>query len=163
MVGCQSVRQMLAGDLSERFLVKQVGELCVATLPIMTIRGDSVDVFIETRNANSFLVHDAGRSLNELILKGVKVTPSIEANFVKLAAGFRVAWREEMFQALCKPESLPEMAFKIASCVALSDLYGMGLKLEPDSRGFFDELRPSLKRWSKGKAILKEGVRVEGA
>ena len=73
---CQSVRDAMVAYLLETTVGEQIGDVCVVTLPIPTIDGRFVDVFVESRIGDYLLVHDGGKAANELILQRADPQPS---------------------------------------------------------------------------------------
>ena len=85
VLNCQTTRESLIGYIANATAVTQIGETCVATLPIPTVDGRLVNVFVETTLGDYFVVHDGGKAVNELILQGVKIADSITQRFDALA------------------------------------------------------------------------------
>jgi len=94
---CQSIRDSLAAYLLESTIAEQIGDACVITLPIPTVDGRVVGVFIEPRVGDYFLVNDGGKAVNELILQGIKITDSVKEYLAALARNFDIVYTNEMF------------------------------------------------------------------
>lgn len=122
-VNCNSVRDSFLKHLTEVSTIQLVRDLCVLTVPMRTVDGRLVDVFIESRAEDYFLVHDAGKAANELILQGVNLTPSIQKNCESLATKFSVQWSEEMFQVRCKIDHLNAAILGVAMCSSLATIH----------------------------------------
>lgn len=75
-VNCDLIKQALSEYLTDRIDVQQVRDMCVATIPFTTFDNRWIDIFIEPRQTDFFLIHDGGKAVNELILQGIKVTES---------------------------------------------------------------------------------------
>ena len=120
MATCLTIKQALTQHLVEQIDVSQVRDMCVATLPLHTIDQRWVDVFIEPRATDFYLIHDGGKAVNELILQGMKITPAVEKDFEVLAGRFGISFSEEMFNAGAKMNRLAEMVNAVGMCSALA-------------------------------------------
>jgi hypothetical protein len=121
-----------------------------------------VDVFIESRSGDYFVVHDAGKAANELILQGVNLTPSIENNCHKLAERFSAQWSEEMFQVRCKIEHLNAAILGIAMCSSLATVFLLDHTADTGEDEIREQFGAALKTWSKKRARVKERVLIAG-
>src|SRR5262245_24721389 len=120
---CQSIRDSIVRFVVEHTVVEEMRNLCVATIPIPTVDGRLVDVFIEIKIGDSMLVHDGGKAANELIIQGIELTDAINHSCSLLASTFGVCWRDETFEANCKPESLNRAVMGVATCSALATFH----------------------------------------
>jgi hypothetical protein len=159
---CHSIKRSLLEYLAGATAVEQVGDSCVATLPIPTVDGRLVDVFIESRMGDYFLVHDGGKALNELILQGVKITPSITEHFEALAARFRVSYAGEMFKMSGKPAEVQSMILAVGMCsgLAVGQLVGhVATLVEEPLREQFGH---ALRGWARKRFKISGDVTVQG-
>lgn len=163
MVNCVSVKQLINDHLSSCVATQQLRELCVVTLPIDTIDRRWVDVFIEARAADYFLIHDAGKAANELILHGLRLTASVEKNMLLIASRFGVSYAEEMFQTGGKLEHLAERAFSVAmaSALATTELLDRSAVIQDDTAAI-EQFGAALRKWGKGKARISANKTVVG-
>ena len=99
---CHSIKSALAAHLATHISVEQINDMCVISLPFETIDRRWVEVFVEPRAADYFWIHDGGKAINELILQGMKVTPSVERGLTMIASRFGISYSEEMFQTGAK-------------------------------------------------------------
>jgi hypothetical protein len=159
---CQSVRDSLAAYLLGATIGDQVGDTWVVTLPIPTIDGRFVDVFIEPRLADYFLVHDGGKAANELILQGVKITDSVKDYFSEVAKRLGVSYADEMFQSGGKQGDLSQIILAVGTCssLAMGQLVGhVAVATEEPTRGKFEQ---ALRHWAKKRASVTSDVAVNG-
>lgn len=163
VVSCDSVREVILKHLSELTRVEQARDLCIATLPVRTLDGRLVDVFIEQRIGDYVRVHDADKAANELILQGVNITSSISGNCERIAQSFGVAWSDEMFQSNCKIEKISSAALSVAMCSSLAMVHLLGHVEEPEQETVREQLGVALKGWNRRRAKIKSNVRIEGA
>lgn len=161
---CQSVRNALLKHVAEMTLVEYTDSVCVATLPIITLDGRLVDVFIEPRNKDFFLVHDAGKAMNELILQGIEPTASVRASFAQLASHYNIRWADETFQAGCNADRLNARILSVGSCSAMAMFHALGHSAsevgEPSSH---EQLGEVLRKWAGRRIKVRESVPVKGA
>ena len=92
---CNSLRQLLIDHMADAVKVHHIGDACAVTLPISTVDGRLVDVFVEQRMGDYCIVHDGGKAVNELLLQGVTLTESITNHFNILARRFGVSYVDE--------------------------------------------------------------------
>jgi len=162
IVNCHSIKQVLSDYLISHVDVQQVRDMCVATIPFATVDNRWIDIFIEPRASDFFLIHDGGKAVNELILQGIKITPSIERDLALLAERFDVAYSEEMFQTGAKMAQFAERAYAIgmASALAMVQLLDhVNIAIEDPLEG---QIGGFLRRWSKTKAQVNRNVKVNG-
>jgi hypothetical protein len=134
-VKCDSFREAVAKYLANSTTAERIRDLCVVTLPIPTVDGRMVDVFVENKVGDYYLVHDAGKAANELILNGVDITPTIRDSCDNLARAFGVAWVDEVFQFGCKMPSLATTALAVATCSAFASVHLLAKKKSPRRSG----------------------------
>jgi hypothetical protein len=163
MVNCNSIKDSILNHMAEQTFISQTKDLCVVTLPIKTLDGRLVDVFIDERQADYYVVHDGGKAANELILQGGKITPSAEVRLATIATNMGVSWADEMFQVGCKIDTLHSAALSVAmcSCLAMTQLleYGSETIQEP----VHEQFGAVLKRWTAKRHFrMKEGLAVAG-
>lgn len=160
---CHSVRNLLLSHIASLSSVEQVDDACVVTLPILTADSRLVDVFVETRAADCFLVHDGGKAMNELILQGINVTESVEGSFSKIAKQFNVLWNDEMFQSICKIDTLPAKVLAIGACSSMAMHHAIGHEAtEAPEDSVRDQMGQVLRKWARDTATVREYVPAEG-
>lgn len=163
MVNCGSIHESISKHLSSCTAVEQIRDLCVATLPIRTVDGRLVDVFIEQRSGDYFFVHDAGKAANELILQGVDITPSVNRNLERMAASFGAQWAEETFQSYCKITQLNSAILGVAMSSSFATIYLLEHVGEVEETGMHEQIGKALKVWSRRRARVQENVIARGA
>jgi hypothetical protein len=141
---------------------ERLRDLCVVTLPVPTIDGRLVDVFVESRVGDYYLVHDAAKAANELILNGIDITPSIREDCGRLAQAFGIAWVDEMFQFGCKITQLPATALAVAACSAYATIHLLGQVAKEDEGTVVQQFGTVLRSWSRHKARVRDNVAASG-
>jgi len=162
MTKCQSLRDSLAGYLDQNVVVSESGDLCIVTLPIPTLDGRLVDVFVEKKFGDYFVVHDGSKAVNELILQGVDLTDSISSYMESLAKRFRVSYSGESFSVTTRQSQLTPTILAVGMCsgLAMAQLIGNigSLQEEPVRKQF----GVALKKWAHRKAKISTDVPVKG-
>lgn len=159
---CESIKSSIQNFLSEQTIVETAGDLCVVTIPIPTVDGRLVDVFVERKLGDTLLVHDAGKAANELIINGVDITDSIDQRCDLLAQSFKVSWTDETFQKICKGDQLNQAVMSVAACSSLAMFNLIGHQALPEENPVRGQFGQVLKTWARGRAKIKEQVIVEG-
>jgi hypothetical protein len=161
-VNCSTIRDLFTSNIAEQTTVQQVGSLCIVTLAIPTIDARFVDVYVEPRNADFFLVHDGGKALNELILQGVSITDRMERRFSALARGLGVNWSDETFQLGCKIDRLYSVAMAIGMCsaIAVTELVGHTESIEEEP--VREQTDHALRQWGGRKVKITRDEIVRG-
>jgi hypothetical protein len=162
-VNCQSIKDTVLQHLIERTAVERSGDICIVTLPIRTIDDRLVDIFIEPRQKDFYFIHDAGKAANELILRGINITNSMNRNYSLLADRFRVTWSDEMFQTGCKLDQIAASALAVATCSSMATLDLLGFVAAPEEEATHDQFGVALRKWSKRRASVAEHVPAKGS
>lgn len=160
---CESIHESILKHLSDWTTVEHVRDLCVVTLPVRTVDGRLVDVFVESRSGDYFLIHDAGKAANELILHGVDITPSINHNLECIASSFGTQWADEMFQARCKVGQLNSVILGVAMSSSFATIHLLEHVADVEGEAIRDQVGSVLKIWSKKRARIQEHVVASGA
>jgi hypothetical protein len=159
---CQSLRDSLAAHLQELMVAEQIGDICVVTLPIPTVDGRVVGVFVEPRVGDYFLVNDGGKAVNELILQGVKITESVKEYLAALARNFDVSYADEMFQAAGKQAELQRMVLSIGACSSLAMAQLIGQIASALDEPIKEKFGHALKSWARKRLKVSTDVSVKG-
>lgn len=159
---CQSISKLLIDSLTTSTVAHQVGQACAVTLPIPTIDGRRVDVFIEQRMNDYCVVHDGGKATGELILQGVNLTESIVSHFEHLAKRFGVSYGNDAFSATGKSANVTSMVLSVGMCssVAMGQLVGhiSALAEEP----LRQQVGSVVKGWARRRFKVLPDVLVPG-
>lgn len=159
---CQTAREDLMGYIANATAVTRIGDTCVATLPIPTVDGRLVDVFVETTLGDYLVVHDGGKAVNELILQGVKVTDSVTQHFDALARRFKVSYTDEEFTTTVRSSEVQAMILAIGMCsgLAMAQLVGhISVAAEEPLR---DQFGHAVRGWAKKRFKIADDVTVKG-
>jgi hypothetical protein len=148
--------------LAERTAAEAHRNLCVLTLPIRTFDNRLVDVFIEERQADFYVIHDAGKAANELILHGGNITKSVSERFTRMAARFGISWRGEMFTAGCKFPLIAHTALSVAMCSATATVDLLDICPVAEEETVREQFGDALRSWSRKRLKIKEGLPASG-
>ena len=121
---CSSLKDSLISYLAAQTVVHESGTDCVVTVPMNTIDNRWLDITIEERGPNFFLVHDGGKSADELFLQGVLVSDKKTDVMKSIAERYGVEVSDGRFMAPCKGELLQHSIWAVAHCsgLAMADL-----------------------------------------
>ena len=161
-LNCQATRASLLEYLASATRIAQVGSACVATLPIPTVDGRLVDVFVENTLGDYFVVHDGGKAVNELILQGLRVTDSVTEHFATLAKRFGVSFTDEMFKTTVRAPEIQSMILAVGMCsgLAIGQLVGhVPMTVEEPIRSQFGH---ALRSWAKKRFKVAGDVTIKG-
>jgi hypothetical protein len=153
---------MMNEYLASQTTTQQVGDACVVTLPFLTIDQRWVDVFVEPRFEDYFLVNDGGKAVNELILRGIKITNAIDRDLGIFAERFAVGYIDETFQTGTKIEGLAKAIASVGMCSSLAMTETLQYASQTQAETVERQMETVLKRWGKGRAKLTSNVTVDG-
>ncbi|MGD1091288.1 MAG: hypothetical protein ABSB35_04750 [Bryobacteraceae bacterium] len=152
----------MAAYLLESTIAEQVGDACVITLPIPTVDGRVVGVFIEPRVGDYFLVNDGGKAVNELTLQGVKITDSVKDYMAALARNFDVVYADEMFQSAGKQADLQRIVLAIGACSSLAMAQLVGQITSAVDEPAKEQFGRALKSWARKRLKVSRDVSLKG-
>lgn len=161
-LNCQTTRECLMGYIASATAVTQIGETCVATLPIPTVDGRLVDVFVETTLGDYFVVHDGGKAINELILQGVKITDSITQHFDALARRFKIAYIDEAFKTTVRSADVQATILAVGMCSSLAMAQLVGFIPVAAEEPLRNRFGLAVRGWAKKRFRVAHDVTVRG-
>jgi hypothetical protein len=159
---CQTTRESLMGYIANATAITQIGDTCVATLPIPTLDGRLVDVFVDTTLGDYFVVHDGGKAINELILQGVKITDSTTQHFDALARRFKISYIDEAFKTTVRSNDLQAMILAVGMCSSLAMAQLVGHIPVPAEEPLRNQFGHAVRGWAKKRFKVAGDVTVRG-
>lgn len=159
---CQSIKAALTDHLVESVEVHSVREMCIATLPMRTVDSRWVDVFIEPRAKDFYLISDGGKAVNELIMQGIKVTESVHREFGLIARAMGVSYRDEVFEMGTKFENLARAAHAVGMCSAIATHRLVEHVVSEEEVSLHEQFNGILRKWARRRASVTENVKIEG-
>jgi hypothetical protein len=134
------------------------------TLPIRTIDGRFVEIFIEQKFGDSLLVHDAGKTAGELHLQGLHWTESRRTILASIAAKFGVSIDSKgVFQVACKADTVADAIISVSQCAAVG-MFEIAqhfpvIEEEPVA----SQIKRTMLRWKPQFLDVANNVRIRGA
>jgi len=161
---CLSIKDLLLGYLSEFTTVTQDGDECIITVPLNTLDNRWVDVVIVEKSKDYFLVHDAGKSADELFLQGMTRSEGRLAILKKIAARNGVDLvSDAVFTAHCPKDLLQHSIWAVAqsSSLAMTEILRHKSNGEEDSSNH--AVGQIIREWSGEHSVrFEKGPEVRG-
>ena len=120
---CKYVRDGLLEFIGRRLMVSDYRGRCVVTLPIETIDGRFVDVYVEESWDGHVEVHDGGKTASELYAQGMHLTDLKRRNVIektakKMEAHFDT--EDDTFKMTVRSSNMNEAILAIAQCASVA-------------------------------------------
>lgn len=135
-MNCELLKQLIGEHFSENLVHVERDGVCSITLPFLTSDGRHTTIFIEPRTTDYFLVHDGGKTVDELFQQGINVTAKVNNKLAALAAKYGLVYSDETFQWAGRAPYAPHILALAGCCVAAS------LLLLESSGGIQQEIGP---------------------
>ena len=117
---CSSIKESFVAYLSEQTSVHDTGGDCIITVPMNTIDNRWVDITVESSGTNFFLVHDSGKSSDELFLQGLSLSSKKEDLLKLIANRYGVEISAGRFMVGCNSDHLQHSIWAVAHCSGLA-------------------------------------------
>lgn len=163
LLDCSSIRHGLLSYIEAQTDVMEIRDSCVVTLPFKTIDDRWVDVYVEKRQADFYLVHDAGKTLTELLSHGLNMTESKIALLTEIAARLGSTIKEGSFIKGCKIDGVQEAILAIGQCASLGTLELLKHSANYEQVPLTHAVGAELNRWAEERASIVSRVNVQGA
>lgn len=125
---CHSLKGSLLAYFGSEIQVNESREGCVLVLPTKTLDDRYVAVFVDSKTADYFVVHDAGKTSAELHSQGVHITELREEAFSVMADKLGATFTDGVFQVGCKRSDLYSAILAIGQCETLGMWHLLGHK-----------------------------------
>lgn len=119
MVNCDSLKSAVIEYVQTETEVLSLKRSCLLSLPIKALDGAHAEVFIEERGADSFLVHDGGKTVGHLEASGIHVTERLLDVLAQLAVRLGVSLDNGVFKMLSKAGTIQDAAFAVGQCCSV--------------------------------------------
>jgi hypothetical protein len=161
---CDLMKTSVLGYLTSQTEVMQLRNSCVMSLPLKTLDGRWVEIYIEPTGTDRDLVHDGGKTLNFLEGSGMLVSDGKLLTLAELARRFGATFDDGVFKALARHGDVQSAVLAVAQCcmVGMYDL----LKHHPVSEEEQVRLRVDRKldAWSVATGIaVTRSVKLSGS
>lgn len=146
-INCLSIKDSLIDYLNKEVEIAAFKDRCILTLPLKTVDDRYVDVTVERKMPDYFLVHDAGKSISELFMQGISLTESRRKTLEAIAKTNRADLIHDVFTVGCKAHELQNAILAIGLCSTMAMLELIGHKAEIEEEPLAETINRSLKRW----------------
>lgn len=144
---CGSMKESLLAYLRSEIEVAAFRDYCVFTLPLKTVDDRLVDVIVERRTSDYFLVHDGGKSLGELFVQGITLTDSIVKRLECIAKLNGASLVKDAFTIGCKTDKLENGIIATGLCSAMAMLELIGHKPDLQEEPIASRVSRTLRQW----------------
>lgn len=118
---CRSLKDSLLTFLGQQVEVSAVEHRCILTLPLKTLDGRYLEVFVDQTVGDDYvLVHDGGNAVAELFLQGIHLTSTRESQMRQIAKRYRANFIANSFSVGVKHEKVNDAILAIAQCSSLA-------------------------------------------
>src|SRR5687768_2862021 len=117
---CRLVKADLARHLAKRVVVSSDKAQCAVSLPIQTLDGRYVEVFIQDKIGDFVLVHDGGQATAELFVQGIHLTETKRNTLSAIARRMGATFSDDVFEIACRREQSATAIMAIAQCASLA-------------------------------------------
>jgi hypothetical protein len=159
---CRSVRESLISFLDGQLEVSAFDDYCLVTLPIKTVDDRYLDIFVEPKIGDFYIVHDGGKAAAELYAQGLHITDARLGLLKTLASRFGAVFDAGTFTMGCRTETLEQAVFAISQCASLAmlDILSHGPVIEEEP--VLSRVRRTLDSWRPSIVELRSRVPVKG-
>lgn len=160
---CSSIKENLLTYLSDMTEVVSSGKECIVTVPFQTYDERWVDVAVEDKGNDFFVVHDGGKSADELFLQGVPATETRSKVFQSIASRFGVQCENGRFMVGCKRDLLQHSIWTVANCSSLAMSELLRHKVALDEEPVKSAVGSIITSWGTDKGVrVDPGVKTYG-
>jgi hypothetical protein len=153
---CSSLKDSLLSYLSGMTDVSQDGDDCIVTVPINTFDNRWVDVAVEDKGSDFFLVHDSGKAADELFLQGMTFSDTRTGVFHLIANRYGVQFEEGRFIVGCKRDLLQHSVWTIAQCSSLVMSELLRHRPSADEESVKSAVGQILTSWGRNRSVRIE-------
>jgi hypothetical protein len=147
ITSCSELRESLLDYFRAEVEVSDFKDRCVLTLPMKTVDERLVDVTVERKMPDYFLVHDAGKSLSELFTQGISLTEAKRKNLEDIAKINGATLVRDVFTIGCASDKLQNAIIAIGLCSTMAMVELIGHKPEFEEEPLPETVNRSLKQW----------------
>ncbi|MBI4166608.1 MAG: hypothetical protein HY508_12825 [Acidobacteria bacterium] len=124
-----------------------------------------MDIVIERKLPDYFVVHDSGKSLAELFIQGITLTESRRKHLESIAKSYGAELVRDVFKVGCKQAGLENAILSVALCATMAMLELIGHQPEIEEEPISARIGRTLKSWqppfihSVDRRVLVKGNR----
>ena len=161
---CNSIRDSVVDLIAGQTSVSTRRSLCVVTLPIKTLDGRYVEVFVEPRLGDMVLVHDGGKTVGELHVQGIHWTEPRKALLSIVAERYGAQLDDRgVFQIACKAPGVAEAVLAVSQCASVSMLEAARHAPVVEEEPISSHVKRAMTQWRPRALEIRANVRVTGA
>lgn len=163
LLSCSDIRDSLISYLRREVEIATFKDACIVTLPLKTADERFVDVTVERKLPDYFLVHDAGKSISELFTQGISLTEAIRKNLQSIAKINGAELIRDVFTVGCRADKLQDAILGIGLCSTMAMLELIGHKPEIEEEPLSSRVAKTLNAWRPPYIVgIDRGVIVRG-
>ncbi|HWB16701.1 MAG TPA: hypothetical protein VG538_09855 [Vicinamibacterales bacterium] len=160
---CSSIKDELLKFFTAHASVVTRGSMCVLTLPVRTIDGRFVEVFVEEKLGDAVLVHDAGKTAGELHVQGLHWTTARRDLLRRVAERLGVTLDDRgVFQKACKRAAVSEAVLTISQCASVGMFEVVQHAPRIEEEPIAAQVKRVMSSWKPGFLDVVSNVRVSG-
>lgn len=161
---CGSIKKNLLAALAAGTSVSTHGPICAVTLPIRTLDGRFVEVFVEQKIGDYVIVHDAGKTVGELHVQGIHWTEARKALLDGVAGRFGVTLNNRgVFQFPCKLAQVTDAILAVSQCASVGMFEALQHAPVFGEEPIAIHIRRTLTKWKPPYMDVRSNVRIKGA
>jgi hypothetical protein len=146
-MNCSLIKSSLIDYLKQEVEVTTIKDKCVVTLPIKTLDDRFIDVVVESKLEDYFIVHDAGKTLNELFSQGISLTDVKKSHLRAMAKQFGAELQADIFTTGCKVNGIQNSILAISQCASLAMFELLGHRPEFEEESLSSRVGKALSVW----------------
>ncbi len=162
---CRHVRDSLLEFFGRRLEVAAIGGRCVVSLPMETLDGRFVDVYVEPKAYGHVEVHDGGKTVSELYAQGIHLTEPKRRHVLCEAAdmlGTHVDGEDAITKTV-HASGMCEAILAVAQCASLAMHEVLYRKPAVQKMPVVSMVRRTLTGWKTPEFDIHRKFRLKGA
>ena len=160
---CHSLRDSLVAYFAQEVEVATYREKCVVTLPLNTLDGSFISIYLEDMLNGLFVVNDGGKTVADLFAQGIHLTDTRNASLTTMARRLGASFSNGVFEVGCKREKIYDAIFAISQCCALASIEVLQVKPVVEEEPISVRVGRSLQNWKPDYvSSITSNVSVKG-
>jgi hypothetical protein len=159
---CRSIKSSLVALFADQTECVATPNHCIVTLPLLTLDGRLMDVYVEDTLGDVVLVHDGGKTVAELYSHGIHVTDAKRALFKSLAASYGASFEAGTFTIACRKTEAQSAILRLSQCanLAMFDLLKNAPVIEDEP--ILSRVGRALEKWRPPSVALRRRLHIKG-
>jgi hypothetical protein len=156
------IRESILTFLGAHLEVTPFDDYCLVTLPLKTADDRSLDVFIEPKLGDFFLVHDGGKTAAELYAQGLHVEGARLRTMRAIAECYGATFDSGTFTIGCRKEGVQSAVMAVSQCASLAMVDVLSHQPVIEEEPVIARVTRTLDRWRPDTVDLQRRVPVKG-